>query len=484
MSRRGMGLATVLLAGCASTQPDMTETDRTTEAVIGQRATWVEAPEPESAVATTVRRVLAEELSVDDAIRVALLRNMTLQATYEELGIAEANLVAASLPKNPTLELDVLHPNGSPRGTGFELQFAQDLLSVLTIPGRRAFAEAELAQTQALVMSEVIELAARVRSTYYTLQGAQHARAVLDRVVESAGASLEYGLALHHVGNLSDLELAQQQAQLAQAEVERGRLDLEVVDGRERLNGLMGLWGAETAWTLPARLPDLPADDLSVERLESLAVAQRFDLLAASGEAEKLARSLNLARSFRWTPGLSVGVGADRDTDGQWSVGPHVEVTLPVFDHGQADVARLVAQLRQAEKRYAALAVDVRADVRRVRGRLVVLSGLARRYRDGLLPARREVVQRSLEQYNFMLLGTFELLTAKQDEMRSELGYVETLEDYWVTRSELARVLGGRLVEGQAIDAPSAGARNEAGPQAPNAPPEGQAAPGQGHQGH
>lgn len=487
---QGAGLATVLLVGCASSQPDLSKTDRIVQDVIGQRATWVEGPGSESALDATVHAALGGELSVDDAIRVALLRNMELQAIYEDVGIAEANLVAASLPKNPTLEVDALFPDRAPRGTGIELEFAQDLLSVFMIPARRALAHAELAQTQALVTSEVIELAAKVRSAYYTLQGAMHARSVRERAAETAGASLEYALALHQAGNLPDLELARQRALLAETRVELGRVELEVIDGRERLNGLMGLWGEETAWTLPAQLPELPADDLSTDRLESLAVTQRFDLQAASDLAAKLARALDLAGTFRWTPGLALGVASDRDSDGQWSIGPHLEVTLPVYDHGQADVARLMAQLRQAEKRYAALAVNVRADVRRVGGRLVVLHDLARSYREGLLPARREVLQRALEQYNFMLLGTFELLEAKQDEVGAELQYVETLEEYWVTRSELARVLGGRLADGQAIDfaaGPSSGPRSGEAPEprssGQSAQP-GQGAPAPGHQGH
>lgn len=469
MSWRASICCLVALAGCASSEPDLSSTSEVIQDRLGQPATWVTGPEAESPVEVTVRGLIAHELSAEDAIRIALLRNMELQAFYEDLGIAEADLVAASLPKNPTMHADALVPDTSPRATGLELEFSQDLLSVFTIPGRRSIAEAQLTQTRANVTAQVIELASKVRSAYFELQGATQGRAVLARAVEAAGAALEYAQALHHAGNLRDLDLADQQAELAQAEVELAKAELEVVDGRERLNGLMGLWGPDTAWAIPAKLPDLPQDDLLVERLESLAVEQRLDLEAAKAEAERLARSLDMARTFRFTPGLSVGVAADRDTDGQWAIGPHVEVTLPLFDHGQADTARLLAQLRQAEKRYAALAVNVRAEVRRLRDRLVAVGSLARRYRDRLLPARRDVVARTLEHYNYMLEGTFDLLTAKRQEIGAERDYVEALEQYWVTRSELARVLGGRWLAVASV--PQVGAP-------PRPPPEDE------HQGH
>lgn len=443
-----VGLLAALLCACADPRPDMERTDQLTQEILGQPATWVEGPEDRS-VDSTVGELLARPLSVEDAIRVALLRNMRLQAIYEDLGVAQAELVAATLPRNPTMEVDVLQPDVRPKGTALELELAQDLISVLTIPGRRAVAEAQLEQTRARVTAEVVSLAAEVRAAYFHLQGALQTRSVLRRVVETSAASLEYAEAIHRVGNLTDLELANQRAQMAEAEVELAQAELAVVDTRERMNLRMGLWGDETGWSIPDQLPDLPADEPTLEHLESLAVARRLDLQAAQASAEALRRSLELTRRFRWTPGISVGAAADRDSDGQWAVGSHLEVTLPVFDHGQADVARQEAQLRQAEKRFAALAVEVRAEVRRLRGRILALSALARSYRDRLLPARREVLQRSLEQYSFMFIGTLELLLAKRNEVAAERDFVRALEEYWVTSSELTGALGGRSAEGQ-----------------------------------
>jgi outer membrane protein, heavy metal efflux system len=454
MRTEGWTLGLALLAGCASSAPDLSATDQATQEVLGQPATWVERPgeEPPS-IEAAVRQLLGRDLSPDDAIRVALLRNMELQALYEELGIAEAELLQASLPRNPTFDAEVKQPDVRPGGTALELEFAQDVLSLLMIPGRRAVAEARLEQTRALVMAHVVELAADVRVAYYSLQGALEARAVADRARATATASLEYARALHRVGNLTDKALVIEEAQAAQALVDRRRLELAVIDARERLTGLMGVWGVETAWSIPARLPEPARDEPTLETLESLAVARRFDLLAARAAIEAAARSLELASSYRWTPGVRVGVAADRDTDGSWAIGPAISLSLPLFDQGQADVARLLAQLRQAEKRFAALAVDVRAEVRRWQGRLVALAALVRGYQDELMPARRGVVARTLEQYNFMLAGTFELLAAKRDELSAEQGRVEALRDYWIARGELARTLGGRLPDGQPVDA-------------------------------
>jgi hypothetical protein len=49
--------------------------------------------------------LLGSTLSADGAVGVALLNNKGLQASYNELGIAEAAMVEASLPPNPTFSL-------------------------------------------------------------------------------------------------------------------------------------------------------------------------------------------------------------------------------------------------------------------------------------------------------------------------------------------------------------------------------------------
>jgi hypothetical protein len=45
---------------------------------------------------------------------------------------------------------------------------------------------------------------------------------------------------------------------------------------------------------------------------------------------------------------------------------------LPIFDQGQARAARVLAQVRQARARQAELAINIRAEVRALRNRLVV----------------------------------------------------------------------------------------------------------------
>ena len=62
----------------------------------------------------------------------------------------------------------------------------------------------------------------------------------------------------------------------------------------------------------------------------------------------------------------------ERDAEGTRVTGPELSVELPIFDQGQAPTARVLAQVRQARARQAELAINIRAEVRALRNRLVV----------------------------------------------------------------------------------------------------------------
>jgi len=117
-----------------------------------------------------------------------------------------------------------------------------------------------------------------------------------------------------------------------------------------------------------------------------------------------------------------------------------------LFNRGKAARLRAEAQLRQAQHRYAALGVEVRTQLRMARDRMLLARSRAEYYRNVVLPRRERIVSFSQQHYNFMLIGTFQLLMAKRDEITARREHIEALMDYWIARSDLEHALGGSLL--------------------------------------
>ena len=74
---------------------------------IGKEVKWIKSDADADSVQASVKGLLANSLTVEDAVQIALLNNRGLQATYGELEIAEADMVQAdtcriTLPLAPT----------------------------------------------------------------------------------------------------------------------------------------------------------------------------------------------------------------------------------------------------------------------------------------------------------------------------------------------------------------------------------------------
>ncbi len=388
--------------------------------------------------------LLTTELTVENAVRVALLDNRNLQALYQELGVHEAELVQAGLLPNPVLTANVRFGVG-PSGTGAELGLVQNLISALQIPLRKRVADAALEQAKIQVADAVLNLALDTKASLFQLQGALQ-MLELRRAAEAATAlSREIAERQHAVGNITDLDLATQQARHEEARVELASAETAVVAEREELNTLLGLWGARTAWTIRPRLPPAPDAEVPSTGWETLAVSQRLDLQAARAGSLAALAQYRLGRFYGLIPTASLGVASERELDGGWSVGPALDLPIPLFDQSQAQLAGSAARVRAGDERYAALAVQIRSEVRRARAQLEGARARAQHYEKVVLPLEARVVAETEREYNTMLIGVFQLLQAKRDEIEAQRRYIETLTAYWVGRTELERAVGGEL---------------------------------------
>lgn len=437
--------------GCASTSPKpaFRDTAAMVEAHSGRRVTWNRGGADDDAVAAKVRALLQHPLEVEAAIQIALLNNKSLQATYEDLSVAQADLVQAGLLQNPVFGAGLAFPlPGSDARRGFTLSVSQDFLGVFLLAARKRVAAAELEATKARVADAVMTTTYDVQVAFCNLLAAQQIAAMRRSILEAGDAALDLAQRQHEAGNISDLDLATQESLYEQVRTDSIRGDAEVLTAREALTRLLGLWGRSAGYVTVDRLPELPAapGEEPLEHLESRAIAQRLDLAAAHQEAQAAAHALAAAKNFRWVGGATVGGTYERAPEGFTVAGPNASLEVPLFDQKQAVIARLEARTHGALARETALAVDIRSEVRDARQRLVATRAVVERYAKVVVPLRRRVVALAQEQYNAMLLGTYQLLQAKQGEVGAYREFIEALRDYWIARANLERAAGGPLV--------------------------------------
>jgi outer membrane protein, heavy metal efflux system len=447
-----LALVSPVTVGCASTSAEKPFKDvaDTVKMRSGHSVRWdQDAPEDKEAD-RAVDGLLRRELTVDGAVQVALLASPRLRAKFEELAIAQADLVQAGLLKNPIFGFGRTAWESEHIAPNLFATVEQDFLDLLTMPLRKRVAATELEAAKLDVADHVLEIAAEVREAFFAAQAAEQVVAMRRLVEGAAEASADLARRQHEAGTMNDLAMNTQLGLAAQTTLDRRRAEGEAAMTREKLNKQMGIWGPRTAWRVQPRLPELPREEAALDRLETIAIEQRLDIGAARRNVQAIDYALSLAKTTRWTGTVTVAVEAGRlrselPRNRRFSFGPSVAVEIPLFDQRQAQIARLEAFRRQGDAELRALAIDVRADVRSARARVSTMRGVVEEYRSNVVPLREKVVHFAQQQYDAMLLGVYQLIQAKQSEFEAYREYIEGLRDYWIARSDLERAIGGRL---------------------------------------
>lgn len=443
---------TAITFGCASVPPDadFPQVRQAVEDRIDQRVVWRRGGEADAAVDVAVRALLARPMTPDEAVQVALLNNRRLQATYEDLMVAQADLVQAGLLSNPIFDAEILLESG--QSAGLELSLVQDFLEVFYLPLRKRIAGARFEAAKLEVTQAVLDTAHDARSEAVDLIAAGQRVELRRTVLEAMEASYDLAQRLHAAGNTTDLSLALQRAQYEQAKLDLADAESAYIERRERMNVMLGLWGPATQrWAMIERLPDpepLTASELAPEGLVARAVEASPGLAASRYRLEALGARLGLARSEALLPGLEAGAKGEREVgSGEWVAGPVFEVPIPLFDRNQASRARVRAEVRREQAAYYARAVELRAAVRAAYARMQTARAQVDYYQRVMLPLRAQIVNETLLQYNAMQVGAFELLQAKQMQIETGARYVDALAEYWRTHATLTSVVSGGSAE-------------------------------------
>ncbi|MBL9149648.1 MAG: TolC family protein [Phycisphaerae bacterium] len=375
-------------------------------------------------------------LTIEDAVRAAVASDAGLQAALARVRVAMADADQARLLPNPVLNLVLRWGSGSPQ---IEVSVAQDLIAVLKIPNRTSAADNRLRESAADAVTVALDVVADVQQAYAESQAGdalvpifEHQAELTSRLIEIANARLADGEGTR--GDVTTLD-----SQRIGLEVALADARLRSREARLRLARLIGQPSASATWALDPWVS--PRFDLgSEDRWIDAALANRPELRAIGWELAALGDDEALAAFFPWD-GASVGVDAQKD--GDWTTGPAVSTPIPVFDMGQAAVARVVAERIEMRHRLTGVQREV---VESVRTALVAVRAHAdnlARVRDRLIPIEEERRRQAEAAYRAGQTDVTPLFLAEQGVSLAKARAIEIERETTGARIRLERAVGG-----------------------------------------
>jgi outer membrane protein TolC len=442
-----VGGVAAAVSGCAAFSADggLGQVQSLTRERLGGGVRVVAPSTDPDATGTAVRELLAQPLTADAAVQVALFNNPRLKAGFAELGIVEADLVQAGRLANPKF---VFGNKRSSDATTIDRALVFNLVSLLVRPLATKIATRQFEEAQVALASQTVQLAWETRRAWYTAVAAEESARYFDQVKLAAEAGAELAAQMARVGNFNRLAQMREQAFYADATAQLARARMLAVVARERLVRQLGVSEADGALRLPERLPELPSAAVEPLDAERAAMERRLDVRAARRASETLAANLGLVRATRFVNVLELAYINESNTGEPRQNGYEIEVELPIFDWGDAKLARAEAVYMQSVYRTAEVAVQARSEVRETYQVYRASYDVARHYRDEIVPLRKRIAEENLLRYNGMLIGIFELLADTRGQIASVNGYIEALRDFWIAETELQIALNSGSPEG------------------------------------
>jgi cobalt-zinc-cadmium efflux system outer membrane protein len=246
-------------------------------------------------------------------------------------------------------------------------------------------------------------------------------------------------------GDSSSFDRLRAERELADIKAQRRGAEADVAAARASLATLIGISGeaalvARDQGTLVPALPELTA-------LLATARARRPDLQAADAQIARVELEERAASRLRYPqPIASAGlkrssISGFSDTGFTFSIG----VVLPIFQHGQADVAVANAALLSARAERDALTIALEQEVRAAHVRASTLRAVADDYQREAFDRSRELVRIATIAYDDGELGILELLDAHRSLLSAELRAIELSTDARLAAIALERVTGEEM---------------------------------------
>ena len=350
------------------------------------------------------------ELTLPQALQLALAHNPELAAAAAEVQIKDGDRRQAGLLPNPdiSLEMENFAGQGELRGTdGAEatLQLSQ----LLELGGKRDRRQQLAAREQAIAEQELLgqrlATTAATRKAFVQLLAAQQGLTLAEeqvRLAEGVFATVEARVA---GGKVPAVERQRAEVTLAVARSAAVQAGL-VLSGAQQELALQ--WGGAEPLTPMAlgtleALPDLPTLATLTARLDQTPEAARWQQQAAAGQAR-----IALARAGA-IPDLTLSLGLrqfQQSDDTAMLAG--VSLPLPLFDRNQGGIAAAGAALNQNRHRQQAALAQSRSALASGHAALVAAHGQAGVLREQVLPAAQRVFEAAELGYQ---VGKFDYLT-------------------------------------------------------------------------
>lgn len=403
------------------------------------------APSPERKTAGAAAHE-PSELTLRDALALALQHNPELAAFGKERSAAEAAVLQAGALPNPVLDISGDNLGNARKAEAGDRSTAIEFGQLIELGGKRdarvraAEASRDLAGWD--YEAKRIEILSAVAQRFVDVLAAQQRRRLAEEALALARQVADAVARRVQAGKVSPVE--ETKARLAQATAE---IELE----QARREGLAARSALGALWGTPSPRFETVVGDLektvSLPAYEQLAERVRDNPELARWASETARRQAGVdTEKAKAVPNVTLSAGVKRFSqfdDRAFIVG--ISVPLPLFDRNRGGILEASRRLDKASDELHATQGRVMAELARTYQRVAAIEGEIKTLRNALLPGAQSAFDAAVKGYELGKFGFLDVLDAQRTFFQARTQNLRALADYQRGVSEIERLVGGPL---------------------------------------
>ncbi len=400
--------------------------------------------EPVESGATTRQAGMDEpdgEITLRQALTLAMLRSPDLASVAWDVRIAEAKALQASLPPNPEIGFDI-ETLGALSAAETTLQLGQVIFLSHKLARRRqaALLKRDLAGWD--YEAKRIAVLTDTTKAFVALLAAQEHVSLAREQLEVAGKVLVAASERVRSGKTSPVEAMKAKVELATVRIRIEQASIAAQGARKRL---AAMWGNREAKFSDARgeLADagnIPSDGQLAALIEQNPAVARW---ATEMQLRQAVAKLEKARAI---PDLNLGAGGKRDGEssrGGFAGGLSIEI--PIFDRNQGGIRESRYSLARTQADRRAAGARVHSDLADAYQMLAAAHAQLTILKTDILPEAQNAFDASREGYQQGKFPYLDVLDAQRTLFDARSQYLVALTDYHTSAASVEGLIGQSL---------------------------------------
>jgi len=353
-----------------------------------------------------------ESISRKRAIGIALENNMELQSSFEDLGIAKADLVQAGFFTNPRIDSLIKFPSPATR-TEVEVAGSMNIADFWQVPIKTSIACSDLKIMTFTILRHILETTIEVKMAYDSCFYQQELLILIQDIWKKVQELRNRIIYRQKFGFERDLDRYFAISMAGKWEAKFAQQKAEVKKSYALLRRLLGINVSSESLGLTDSLTYEEITLPSITTLEQIGEKNRTTLQISQLEIQRAKQELSLQKAQVMNNvsfGISYKRDFDRNTQG-W--GPAIGFDLPLFDQNLAQISRAKFFIHKAKKAYIAEKLRMLEEVYHSYETANALKKEITVYNETIMPASEKGIAYSNKYFNRMQLNMIVLLEAQ-----------------------------------------------------------------------